>query len=207
MSTIEKFSSGLVTFIYFIFSEPKRVVWVVVILAAIIFASVIPVVIYIYPLGQKEPEHRIHHLKDINDVKVKFIVPEKLIPNQKYDLRLELKYEKKKKSKPHPVFIKIDRDKSYVIFANQSSLPIVIREVISPGRTLMKNLSFDVLKLKQPHEPVTFNIDIKIGRKTRSGSFIIPVDYFSIPVISILVILLPLLANAIIFLFKKFSKS
>lgn len=198
---IKKFVSGPINLLLFLIADGWRVVIMLCVSVLLIIASVVPA-IYIRPFWIETRMTETRPFKEKSPVDVLIMGPARLIPGRTYVLQMELLYPRDRTPSEANVRVSINKNQPYLNFDKQDSLPIVIESKIPLGETTVNRLPFNVSNIGKPREPVELSIDLQVNGKKMKSVLIIPVDYYSVSIISVFGFILPIVLVIIRSIFK-----
>lgn len=175
------------------------IICAIILLLGLIF----PAAIYIYPVWKSVPSDIAVDPFPLDGLAIRTTVahPARLLPGRTYRLRVEASNEVKF-SQPVTVTIGLSENDPYIFFENNSSTPLIIQHTFQENETIMFTdiVEFGMDNIPKPYRSTTFQISISYRPdETLISGFDIPIDYYSIPVMALLVMIVPVVG----FLIKK----
>jgi hypothetical protein len=184
---IGAFLNGFLNVIIFLFTKPSFWILLLVLSCMLIVGGIYPGAIYIYPYWQSKVDYVPVGIFDdipLADIKTTVIVPSRLLPDAERVYSYTVEFDNKTKQ-DIPLKFSIDKDKPYASFLEYSELPI-IEEIIIPGESKMtREYKFKVYETSSPRDPIRFTLRASIDGDSAAKTVILPIDYWSIPVVFI----------------------
>lgn len=184
---IDAFISGILNAIIFLFTKPS--VWIVVLLIAcvLLVGGIYPGAVYVYPYWQSKVNYVSVGLFDdvpLEGIKTTVDVPSRLLPDAERIYTYKVEFENTTK-KDIDLKFTLDKDKTYVSFVKFTELPITEEVKVPSGGKVPREYEFKVDETTRPREPVRFTLRASIAGDKAAKTVILPIDYWSVPVVFI----------------------
>jgi hypothetical protein len=166
---IGAFLNGFLNVIIFLFTKPSFWILLLVLSCMLIVGGIYPGAIYIYPYWQSKVDYVPVGIFDdipLADIKTTVIVPSRLLPDAERVYSYTVEFDNKTKQ-DIPLKFSIDKD-------------------IIPGESKMtREYKFKVYETSSPRDPIRFTLRASIDGDSAAKTVILPIDYWSIPVVFI----------------------
>jgi len=181
---------GFAKLVMYILLTPKVLILALFVGLLLIGTAIVPWAVYVYPFWKGTVSNTSIPIQaDTLNLNVIVTRPTRLLPDREgHEIILEIE---NLDTDPVSVTISIDKNQPYVDFQDRNILPIVSVREIPPNARVIESLPFNVKGSIQPRDPTRFTLNIETNSGGLGTSFIIPVDYLSVPVIAVLGALIP----------------
>jgi|GEM_PF-3840542 hypothetical protein len=183
--------------ILYVLENPLTRGLLILLLIGMVLGAVFPGAIYFYPFWKATvPDVTWQPFLSVqNQLHTEVTYPNRLIPGRSYRMKIEIS-NTKLYTTPQTVELRVTKSDSHVFFESVNTNPVVITHTfpISDTTTFVDVLPFSLGDIAQPYPFSGFIIELNSIDGKYSSNLDVPIDFFSIPVFSMVAILLPLLA-------------
>lgn len=209
MNTIPNFAKGIVKALRFILADRRRffillgIMGIIGLLVAVPFLwDTVAWAKYFDWLGNSDPEAQ-SITSENYDVIVNVSLPQKLTPSDEgYRLLVEVV---NNGTIDVQTMIEIDKEQSFIFFKDQQTLPIRLEGTVPAGEKLVspEGYSFEVTGINGFSEDARFKVRAFFDGELDWGRhFLVPIDFITIPLIVLIVLLAGLLWPVVMLLWK-----
>lgn len=195
-----------VRFLLWLWSMPNGRLIIGIVGVLLILAAVFPSAIYVYPVWKgtvrDHPESPFEAAE--RSIHTQIIRPDRVIPGQSYQLKIEIA-NLTSFAAPESVELFIWEDDPYVTFEQPITGTVIIQHTFPAGIQMAfapDLVRFSVGNMEQPYRLTRFHLRLISPDGELKTDMSIPVDYYSIPVVALAAVVIPLIAGLLKLLFR-----
>lgn len=156
---------------------------------------IFPAAIHIYPIWKSSPRDSTTSPFPLEglSIQTKITHPARLLPGRNYRLRVEVS-NNVEFTQPQNVRMELWEEDANIYFTDTTTTPLVIQHTFPAGNTITFTdvVEFRLDEIEEAYDHTTFLISsTSTADPTLITGFEIPIDFFSVPVIALLVVVLP----------------